>query len=83
VPQNGSAFTIIDGRTFAGPALASPVDAATIGAVTVPFPANWSATAEGGGRLLPDINGDTYPDFAISTITNSSGAIAGKVAIYW
>jgi hypothetical protein len=80
VPQSGNTFTIIDGKTFAGPALASPVDATAIGAVTIPFPASWGATVEGGGRLLPDINGDTYPDFAIS---NASGAVPGSVVIYW
>jgi hypothetical protein len=81
VPQAGPSFAIVDGRTIVGPPpLASPFDTLTTGSVTVPFPAGWGATAEGGGRLLPDINGDGRPDFAIS---NASGSVTGKVAVFW
>ena len=81
IPQKGSGFFIIDGKVLAGPPPAtSPIDSSIAGAVAFPFPAGWGATAESGGALLPDINGDGYSDFAISS---ASGLVPGSVVIYW
>ena len=43
-------------------------------------PADWAATGEAQGTLIPDLNGDGYPDFAVG---NASGTVAGKVVAYW
>ena len=35
---------------------------------------------ENEGRLIPDLDGDSFADFAIG---NAIGAVAGGVRIYW
>jgi len=81
VPQTGTSFYIIDGRTLAGPPTpTSPVESATAGSVTLAYPANWTATGEAEGKLAADFDGDGYPDFVIA---NASGTVAGSVVAYW
>jgi hypothetical protein len=81
VPQSAPAFYIIDGTSLRNLSpLTTIVDSSMIGAVSIPFPASWTGTAEGGGALLPDINGDSFPDFAISS---ALGSVPGSVVIYW
>jgi hypothetical protein len=79
VPTTATFFYIVDGRALAGPP-ASPIDAGSVGAVKLALPAGWTTTGEADGKIVPDINGDGYADFAIA---NATGTTAGKVAIYW
>ena len=76
--RNGSDFAIIDGSKIAG--LTSPVDARTASDVIVPYPSGFSTLLIGGGTLLPDINGDGFPDFAL---TNAASNNAGLVQLFW
>jgi hypothetical protein len=78
VPQSATSVFIIDGRAVVG--AASPLEASTAAAVTVPLPPSFGTIAEGGARLLPDLDGDGYPDFAIAA---ASGPVPGKVAVFW
>jgi hypothetical protein len=79
VPTTGSFFYIVDGRALSGLS-ASSIDAGSVGAVKLALPAGWGTTGEAEGKLIPDINGDGYADFAIA---NATGSTAGKVAVYW
>jgi hypothetical protein len=76
--RDGTSFVIVDGDTLNG--AVSPLDANAAAAVTIPVPAGWGSTGEAEGRLIPDFNGDGYPDFAIG---NALGAVAGSVVVYW
>ena len=76
--RDSASFVILDGRTVRS--TASPIDADAKAAVTLPVPAGWGGTGEGGGTLIPDLDGDGYADFAIG---NALGGAAGKVIAYW
>jgi hypothetical protein len=76
--RNGSDLGIVDGSKIAG--LTSPIDARTAADVIVPFPAGFSPLLIGGGTLLPDINGDGFPDIAL---TNAANNTAGLVQLFW
>ena len=78
IARNGSDFGIVDGSKIAG--LTSPVDARTVSDVIVPYPPGFSALLIGGGTLLPDINGDGFPDIAL---TNAASNNAGLVQLFW
>jgi hypothetical protein len=79
VQQTGPNIEIFDGRQVAalGP---GPTDVASIVAASIPLPADWANTGQGEGTLLPDVNGDGYPDFAIGSAIN---AVPGTVGVYW
>jgi hypothetical protein len=78
IPQGATKFDIVDGAIV--PGLTSPVNSTSSAAVSVPVPTGWGQTGEDEGRLIPDINGDGYSDFAVG---NASNAIPGAVAVYW
>jgi len=78
IARDGVSFAILDGQTVRS--TPSPIDANVSASVTIPVPAGWVATGEGQGTLIPDLNGDGYPDFAVG---NAIGAVAGKVVAYW
>jgi hypothetical protein len=69
---------IIDGALL--PGLASPTNAHSSGSVHVPLPSGWVGTARATGNLIKDINGDTYPDFALGDVF---GPVPGRVAVFW
>jgi hypothetical protein len=76
--QASTTLDIIDGRKV--PALTGPVDAKATGDVHVPMPSGWTGTALGPANLIPDIDGDSYPDFALA---DQFGTVPGRVAIFW
>ena len=76
--RNGSDFAIVDGSKIS--ALTSPVDARTAAASIVPLPSGFLNLLIGGSTLIPDINGDGYPDFALS---NAASNNAGEVVVFW
>jgi hypothetical protein len=79
VSRDSTIFTIVDGQNVR--AATSPFDVTTTkDAITITLPTDWTATAEDGATLLPDINGDGRSDFALS---NALGTVAGKVVVYW
>ncbi len=79
VPQTGPTIQIVDGNVVAGLG-AGPTDAAGVATATIPEPSGWANTGPGQGSLIPDVNGDGYPDFAIGSAIN---AVPGSVAVYW
>src|SRR4029078_1824371 len=76
--RDSASFVILDGRTVRS--TASPIDADAKAAVTLPVPAGWGGTGEGGRTLITDLDGDGYADFAGG---NALGGAAGKVIAYW
>jgi hypothetical protein len=44
------------------------------------MPAGWTGTPLGPWNLIRDINGDTYPDFALG---DQFGTVPGRVAVFW
>ena len=76
--RDSSAFVILDGRTVRS--TASPIDADAKATVRIPVPTGWGGTGEGDGALIPDLDGDGYPDFAVG---NALSGAAGKVVAYW
>lgn len=60
-------------------ALPNPADAATTADVIVPLPSGWAGTSS-SDTLLQDVNGDSYPDIAI---TEYEMDLPGRVAIFW
>jgi hypothetical protein len=76
--QSSTAIDIIDGAQFA--TLTSPTNVRNTAAVHVPMPAGWKGTGRAGGNLIKDINGDTYPDFALGDVF---GLVPGRTAIFW
>jgi hypothetical protein len=72
-----SPIAILDGAKLA--AKGSPVNATAAAEVSLQPPAGWT-TGEAAVSLMPDVNGDGYPDFCLG---NSFGAIPGGVAVYW
>ncbi len=69
---------IIDGSKVG--ALTSPVNTVVSADVHVPMPAGWSASANSTRGLVRDINGDSYPDFAIGDLF---GTVPGRVVVFW
>jgi hypothetical protein len=77
VARNGTKFGIVDGDKLTN--VASPIDASGWSDVIVTLPAGWN-TSVGIQSLVRDIDGDGYPDFAIS---NAASTVAGQVLVYW
>jgi hypothetical protein len=74
--QMGNYMTIADGRRVSG--LTNEVDfTMATSEVTILLPTGWG-NANNGGSLLPDIDGDGRPDFAIRKAT-----APGAVAVYY
>jgi hypothetical protein len=69
---------IIDGSKIG--ALTGPVSSTTVADVHVPLPGGWSATPAALGNLIPDVDGDGYPDFAVG---DQFGSVPGRVAVFW
>jgi hypothetical protein len=74
----GASIYIIDGAKITG--LSATFDVASAAAATVNVPTGWPGVSESGGALIPDINGDGFPDFVISGVF---GSVPGAIAIYW
>jgi hypothetical protein len=70
-------LSIFDGSKLA--AKGSPVESTSAAEVQVTLPAGWT-TGEQAAALLPDVNGDGFPDFCLG---NAFGAVPGGVAVYW
>ncbi len=79
VPQTGPTIQIIDGNVVAGLG-AGPNDPTSVATATIPEVSGWLNTGVGQGGLIPDVNGDGYPDFAIG---NAINPVPGKIAVYW
>jgi hypothetical protein len=79
IAQNGAGFEIVDGNVVAG-LQTGTTDSSTVATVPVTHVANWLATGPGEGTIIPDVNGDGYPDFAIGNAVNP---VPGMVAVYW
>jgi hypothetical protein len=78
LPKTGTYLQIVDGSTMAS--ASSVTDALTSPtAVSVAIPSAFGALSP-TAVLMSDVDGDSYPDFAISASTSSS---PGKVAVYW
>jgi hypothetical protein len=75
---SATSVDIVDGNHIA--ALTSPADLKAAADVHVPLPTGWMATAAGAASLIPDVNGDGYPDFAMG---DQFGAVPGRVAVFW
>jgi hypothetical protein len=78
ITGQSSTVDIIDGDKISG--LTSPTDADQAAAVRVTLPSGWSLTTIGAGGLVPDVNGDSYPDFTLSDDPPNS---PGRIAIFW
>jgi FG-GAP-like repeat/FG-GAP repeat len=78
-PQTASSIQIIEGSRFStlGSTL---VDSSSLASAQIAQPSSWGATGTNEGTLIPDVNGDGYPDFAIA---NAVGAVAGSAIVYW
>jgi len=68
-------ITISDGKTF--PAPPASLDTQATGQVVIAPPSGWSI-GPGGGSLIPDVNGDHVPDFALR-----GGGSPGRIAVYY
>ena len=79
LPQPASTIQIIDGTVVNGLGT-GPTDSTSIATVSVPQTGAWANNGINGGTLMPDVNGDPYPDFAIS---NAVGLVPGNVDVYW
>jgi hypothetical protein len=75
VAQMSGVVTIADGSKLAAPP--ASVDFSATADVKVPLPSGW-ATSNNGGSLIPDVNGDGKPDFALRRATT-----VGAVAIFY
>ena len=53
---------------------------ANLAAVTLPLPSGWVNTGQGEATLIPDVNSDGYPDFAIA---NAINPVPGAVVVFW
>lgn len=73
--QMSGVVTIADGSKLAAPP--ASVDFSATAAVKVPLPGGWT-TSNNGGSVIPDINGDGKPDFALRRATT-----VGAVAIFY
>jgi hypothetical protein len=69
--QTGSYVSIADGARL--PSATGKSDLATAAEVKMPIPAGWDVS-NGGGSLIPDVNGDGRPDFALRK-SSSPGAV--------
>ncbi len=78
VTGQSSAFQIIDGDTLSTIGTTT-VDSGNLATAQITPPSGWS-TGQNQGTLIPDINGDTYPDFAIGS---AIGAVVGSTVVYW
>ena len=78
ISRDGINFAIVDGQTIR--TATSPIDANVSASVIIPVPSGWVASGEAQATLIPDLNGDGYPDFAVG---NAIGTVAGKVVAYW
>ena len=74
--ETGTSIGIADGKILA--TRTGVVDLTKV-EVTFPLPSGF-ALGEASGALIPDINGDGYPDFCLGKAT---GAIPGALAVYW
>lgn len=79
IPQTTTSIQIVDGNAIAA-LPAAIIDPTNQAPVTVPEPPGWGSTGPQEGTLIPDLNGDGYPDFAIA---NALSGNAGAVAVYW
>jgi hypothetical protein len=77
VSEQVGVISIGDGSKFPAPPASLNIKAQ--GQVLLPLPVGWSI-GPNGGSLIPDINGDHVPDFALRGI--GSGA-PGQVAVYY
>lgn len=68
-------LTILDGARIG--AKSSPIEAGASAEVTVTLPGGWTS-GEGTDTLMPDVNGDAVPDFAVG-----SSLQPGAVLVYW
>ena len=73
--QNGNSISILDGATL--PAPPASVNMTLTGQVQLALPTGWT-TGPNGGSLIPDVNGDKVPDFALR-----GGGSPGKIAVYY
>src|SRR6185312_12390070 len=72
VPQSANGIQIVDGSIVAGLGAGS-TDLSADATVTIAQP-GWNGTGTNDGTVIPDVNGDGYPDFALG---NAVGAVAG------
>jgi hypothetical protein len=79
IAQPASTIQIIDGTVVNGLGT-GPTDSTSIATVSIPQVGAWANNGINGGTLIPDVNGDPYPDFAIS---NAVGSVPGNVDVYW
>ena len=77
VPRNGAVLAILDGAKLSG--LTSPIDVAAKADVVTALPSTWGPPAFGVQSIVPDVDGDGYPDFAIS---DGASTLAGQALIY-
>jgi hypothetical protein len=77
VPRNGGTLGILDGAKLSG--LTSPIDVAAKADVVTALPSTWGPPAFGIQSIVPDVDGDGYPDFAIS---DGASTLAGQALIY-
>ena len=73
--EGGSSLTIADGAKIVSKG--TPDDLGTTAEVRITLPGGWN-TGEGTASIVPDINGDSIPDFCIG-----SGNQPGAMLIYW
>jgi hypothetical protein len=74
--QMGAFMTIVDGNKLPG-ASASADFTSSSADVVITLPSGWN-NGNNGGSLIPDLNGDSRPDFAIRKAT-----MPGAVAVYY
>jgi len=75
VAEQLGVITISDGSTF--PAPPASLNTESSAQVVLPLPGGWTI-GPNGGSLIPDINGDQIPDFALR-----GGGSPGKIAVYY
>jgi hypothetical protein len=74
--QQGAYMTIVDGNKIPAPPGSADHKSTTVD-VSIPLPTGWG-NGNNGGSLIPDINGDGRPDFAIRKATSP-----GAMAVYY